>query len=97
MQEALNNEFRNSCFSTIDFFQLRSGFKAFHSNSKIFFVVDLPDKFEEAIQLSEVKKQEIQKAYAEKNKTQVELDTQLQIASYQRNITLVLHSSASPS
>lgn len=52
-------------------------------------LVDLPDKFEEAIQLSEVKKQEIQKAYAEKNKTQVELETMKLMAAYQRNITLV--------
>lgn len=26
MQEALNEAFKNSCYSTIDFFQLRSGF-----------------------------------------------------------------------
>ena len=26
MQDALNTEFRNSCYCTIDFFQLRSGF-----------------------------------------------------------------------
>lgn len=52
--------------------------------------MDLPDKFEEAIQLSEVKKQEIQKAYAEKNKTIVELETLTLTAEYQRNITLVI-------
>lgn len=52
-------------------------------------LVDLPDKFENAIQLSEVKKQEIQKAYAEKNKTVVELETLRLTAQYQRNITLV--------
>lgn len=50
----------------------------------------MPDKFENAIQLSEVKKQEIQKAYAEKNKTVVELETLTLSAQYQRNITLVL-------
>jgi len=50
----------------------------------------LPDKFEEAIQLSEVKKQEIQKAYAEKNKTVIELDTLTLTAAYQRNITIVI-------
>jgi hypothetical protein len=53
-------------------------------------IVDLPDKFENAIQLSEVKKQEIQKAYAEKNKTIVELETLRLSAEYQRNVTYVI-------
>lgn len=97
MQDALNTEFRNSCYCTIDFFQLRSGyffkknFEYLFKHSKFYLknLVDLPDKFEDAIQLSEVKKQEIQKAYAEKNKTQVELETMKLMAAYQRNITLV--------
>jgi hypothetical protein len=37
--------------------------------------VDLPDTFENAIQLSEVKKQEIKKAEAERSKTEVEINT----------------------
>lgn len=49
----------------------------------------MPDKFENAIQLSEVKKQEIQKAYAEKNKTVVELETLRLSAEYQKNVTFV--------
>lgn len=51
MQVALNQVFASHCYSSVEFFQLRN--------------VDLPDKFEDAIQLSEVKKQSIQKAYAE--------------------------------
>jgi hypothetical protein len=93
MQEALNKEFTTNCFSTIDFFQLRSGSHLhliyFPMNSFFEYLVDLPDKFEEAIQQTEVKKQEIQRAYAEKNKTSVELETITLTAAYQRNITLV--------
>ena len=51
--------------------------------------VDLPDKFEDAIQLSEVKKQDILKAYAEKNRTIVELDTERIQAEFQANVTIV--------
>jgi hypothetical protein len=75
MQTNLNTQFGSACFSAIDFFQLRS--------------VDLPDKFEDAIQLSEVKKQDILKAYAEKNRTVIELDTQKISADYQKNVTIV--------
>jgi hypothetical protein len=74
MQNALNEQFKSICFATIDFFQLRS--------------VDLPDKFEDAIQLSEVKKQDIQKAYAEMNKTVVELETVKMTANLQMNVTI---------
>jgi len=74
MQDALNKAYTTMCFSTIDFFQLRA--------------VDLPDKFEDAIQLSEVKKQDIQKAYAEMNKTAVELETLKMTANLQMNVTL---------
>lgn len=58
-----------------EFFQLRS--------------VDLPDDFEDAIQLSEVKKQDIQKAEAERSRTQVEIQTKLMTADLNRNITIV--------
>ncbi|NCP72619.1 hypothetical protein GW835_04515 [archaeon] len=62
------------CYSNIVFLQLRS--------------VDLPDPFENAIQESEVKKQDIQKANAEYNKVKIELDTLIQSAQYQKNITI---------
>lgn len=49
----------------------------------------MPDKFEDAIQLTEVKKQDIQKALAEKNKTEVEFETKKLEALYQMNVTAV--------
>lgn len=52
--------------------------------------VDLPNEFEEAIQLSEVKKQDIQKAMAELNKVKVEIDTLIKSAEYQKNVTINL-------
>jgi len=73
MQDALNTAYKNICFASVDFFQLRS--------------VDLPDKFEDAIQLTEVKKQDIQKAQAEKSKTEVEFETKKLEALYQMNVT----------
>lgn len=76
MQDALNEAYKAVCFASIDFFQLRS--------------VDLPDKFENAIQLTEVKKQDIQKAQAEKNKVEVELETRKLAALYQMNVTKVM-------
>lgn len=48
----------------------------------------MPDLFEQSIQLSEVKKQDILKAKAEKNKVNVVLETLLKTAEYQRNITI---------
>jgi hypothetical protein len=55
MMEKLNEELQRTCFVVVEFFQLRS--------------VDLPDSFEDAIQLSEVKKQEIKKADAEMSRS----------------------------
>ncbi len=75
MQSALDNHFKSNCYSNIEFFQLRS--------------VDLPDKFEGAIELSEVKKQDIRKAQAEKEKMVVELETTKLKAEYQKNVTIV--------
>mmetsp|Transcript_25395 Transcript_25395/g.22423 ORF Transcript_25395/g.22423 Transcript_25395/m.22423 type:complete len:206 (+) Transcript_25395:336-953(+) len=76
MQASLDKTFQRDNFATIDFFQLRS--------------VDLPDKFEDAIQATEVKKQDIEKAKAEKNRAIIELQT-LQIqAEFQKNITVNL-------
>jgi len=74
MQAALNKVYAAKCYSTVDFFQLRS--------------VDLPDLFEQSIQLSEVKKQDILKAKAERNKIQVMLETLRKTALFQRNVTL---------
>lgn len=63
-----------TCFANIQFLQLRS--------------VDLPSLFEEAIQLSEVKKQDIKKAEAELNKVKVEVDTKIKSALIQKNVTV---------
>ncbi len=50
--------------------------------------VDLPNLFEEAIQESEVKKQDIKKAEAELNKVRVEVDTKIKSAEFQKNVTI---------
>ena len=67
--------YQETCYATIEFFQLRS--------------VDLPDEFEDAISLTEVHKQDIHKALAENNKTVIELETKRMMAEYQRNVTIV--------
>ena len=51
--------------------------------------VDLPNPFEDAIQESEVKKQDIKKAEAELNKVKVEVDTRIKSADFQKNVTIV--------
>lgn len=63
MEKVLRNEFENHLFATIFSFQLRT--------------VGLPDEFEKAIQLTEVKKQDVHKAEAEQNSTEVALQTGL--------------------
>lgn len=73
-QNALNKELNSTCFSNVQFLQLRS--------------VDLPTKFEQAIQESEVKKQDIQKATAELNKVRIETDTLMKSAFIQKNVTI---------
>lgn len=73
-QNALNKELNTTCFSNVQFMQLRS--------------VDLPTKFEQAIQESEVKKQDIQKATAELNKVRIETDTLMKSAFIQKNVTI---------
>jgi regulator of protease activity HflC (stomatin/prohibitin superfamily) len=73
-KNSLDLAFQELCYSNIQFLQLRS--------------VDLPNAFEDAIQLSEVKKQDIQKAKAELNKVNVELDTMIKSADYQKNVTI---------
>jgi hypothetical protein len=66
--------FNAICYSNIQFLQLRS--------------VDLPNLFEQAIQLSEVKKQDIKKAEAELNKVKVEVDTRIKSADFQKSVII---------
>jgi hypothetical protein len=72
----LDKVFSELCYANIQFIQLRS--------------VDLPVHFEEAIQLSEVKKQDIKKAEAELNKVKVEVDTRIKSANFQLEVTTVI-------
>ena len=55
MQHNLNDTFSRMCYLSVEYFQLRN--------------IDLPDHYETAIQQTEVKKQDINKAYAERNRT----------------------------
>ncbi len=71
----LNRVFGQVCYSSISFLQLRS--------------VDLPNLFEESIQTSEVKKQDIQKAQAELNKVRIEVDTRIKAAEFQKSVAIV--------
>ena len=73
-QYELNLQFDKICFSNIQFLQLRS--------------VNLPNLFEQSIQESEVKKQDIQKAQAEQNKVKIEIDTKIKAAEYQKNVII---------
>jgi regulator of protease activity HflC (stomatin/prohibitin superfamily) len=50
--------------------------------------VDLPNPFETAIQDTEVRKQYIKNAEAERNKVEVEVDTLIKAAEYQKNVTI---------
>ena len=50
--------------------------------------MDLPDPFEDAIQLSEVKKQEIMRAKAARDKSKVEIQTMLITADMNKNVTI---------
>jgi regulator of protease activity HflC (stomatin/prohibitin superfamily) len=63
MEEVLRKEYEEHLFATIFSFQLRT--------------VGLPQEFEKAIQLTEVKKQDVHKAEAEQNSTEVALETAL--------------------
>ncbi len=73
-QMELDKIFNKECSANVQFFQLRS--------------VDLPALFEESIQVSEVKKQDIKKAEAELSKVEVEVDTRLKSADYQKNVNI---------
>ena len=70
----MKTSFALNYFSDIVFLQLRS--------------VDLPNPFENAIQETEVKKQDINIAIAEKKKVEVEIDTLVKAAEYQKNVTI---------
>lgn len=74
MQIALNETFSQYCYSTVDYFQLKS--------------IDLPDPYESAIQDTEVKRQDIHKADAEKQKMQIELETRIKQAEIGSNINI---------
>jgi hypothetical protein len=73
-QRKLDQMLNVICYANIQFLQLRS--------------VDLPNLFEEAIQESEVKKQDIKKAEAELNKVKVEVDTKIKSATFQKNVAI---------
>ena len=73
-QNELNKIFEDICFSNIQFLQLRK--------------VNLPILFEESIQESEVKKQDIQKAQAEQNKVKIEIDTKIKAAEFQKDVII---------
>ena len=66
MHKELNATFAEECFATVEYFQLKS--------------IDLPDAYEKAIQETEVKKQDIIKAQAEKDKVAIELETKVKQA-----------------
>lgn len=74
MESGLKKDFEQWLYSTIFSFQLRA--------------VGLPTEFEDAIQLTEVKKQDVQVANAEQNSTHVSLDTQLMQAKRRTKIKL---------
>ena len=73
-QYALDQSFSKYCYANIQFLQLRS--------------VNLPNLFEQSIQESEVKKQDIQKAQAEQNKVKIEVDTKIKAAEFQKDVTI---------
>lgn len=75
-QQSLDKALNSTCNANVQFLQLRS--------------VDLPALFEEAIQESEVKKQDIQKANAELNKVKIELDTLEKAAVIKKEATVNL-------
>jgi regulator of protease activity HflC (stomatin/prohibitin superfamily) len=75
-QNSLNKKLAEVCYANIQFLQLRN--------------VDLPTAFEESIQESEVKKQDIQKATAELNKVRIEVETKIKAAEFQKDVTINL-------
>lgn len=74
MKAELTKTFTASCHALIEALQLRT--------------VSLPREFELSIQETEVKKQDIEKAKAEKNKVLVECETRVKEAEFQKNVTI---------
>jgi regulator of protease activity HflC (stomatin/prohibitin superfamily) len=74
MKKELGQTYRSMCFSTVEFFQLRT--------------VDLPDPFEESIQDTEVKKQDIEKAKAERQNILIEWETKVKEAQIQKEVLI---------
>lgn len=74
MKNELAKTFNTTCYAIIEALQLRT--------------VSLPREFELSIQETEVKKQDIEKAKAEKNKVIVECETRVKEAEYQKNVTI---------
>jgi hypothetical protein len=74
MQTSLNQTFAQYCYATVDYFQLKS--------------IDLPDLYETAIQLTEVKRQNIHKAEAQKNKIAIEQETKIKQAEIASQINI---------
>lgn len=74
MESSLKTRLNTDMGVNIKFFQLKD--------------VDLPDSFEEAIQTTEVKKQDIEKAKAEKSKAVIEIETKVQKAQQNKEIIL---------
>jgi hypothetical protein len=74
MKNHLSDGFKDFAFASVEFFQLRQ--------------VDLPDPFETAIQESEVMKQDIEKAKAEKVQMEVQLETRIKQAEYQKEVNV---------
>lgn len=73
-EKSLRASYKEHCYSDIVSLQLRS--------------VDLPNPFEKAIQDTEVKKQDINIAGAEQSKVQIEVDTLIKSAEFQKNVTI---------
>lgn len=73
MHEDLEYRLSSDLFTKVVFFQLRS--------------IDLPNDYEDAIQFTEVTKQSILLAEAQRKKNQVVLDTQIQQAAIAKQIT----------
>lgn len=74
MKEDLNTRLTNDLYSEVVFFQLRS--------------IDLPNDYENAIQQTEVTKQGILQAEAQRNKNKVVQDTYVESARIGKNITI---------
>lgn len=81
MEDALKNHFGTAAFAEVPFFQLRA--------------VSLPQKFEDAIQITEVQKQDIETAHREQKNVNVTMQTKvLQAEQHAQAIALAANASA---